>query len=155
MSQAAGRKIQKLNDGVSQSIPQPVKKVPAKALQFKLGKWNPDTVIVDPKEETELRDKSDNLVYKCCVRCNCRNLIRAVETNNIKLLKNCLAAKDKIPELCQAWSSDAPRLTALELILKKQSVEMFEVFFKVPVKATATASEYQVAAEAYFVNDRV
>jgi hypothetical protein len=69
--------------------------VPKKnALAFKIGKWNPDTVIVKLEEEIERNDLSDSPIYKCCIRCNSRNVIRAVETNNIRLLRAVLYAKD-------------------------------------------------------------
>lgn len=120
-------------------------------MPFKVGKWNPDTVIVDPKQEVERNGQSDNMIHKCCVRCNCRNLVRAVETNNIKLLKNCLNAKDQIPSCTMAWSEDAPLLTPLGMIFKKQSVEMLEAFFKVvPVKASADEDKFNEAAEVFF-----
>lgn len=44
---------------------------------FKLGKWNPDTVLVSEEEELELRSPSNNLLNPCCTRCNGRNVIRA------------------------------------------------------------------------------
>jgi hypothetical protein len=90
------RKVKKLTaDGgsVSVAVKGPSKKV-VKAQVLKIGKWNPDTVLVGVHEEFERCGTSDNLINKCCLRCNCRNLIRAVETNNPRLFKACLKAKD-------------------------------------------------------------
>lgn len=61
---------------------------------FKVGKWNPDTIVLKPEQEIERFDKKDTPIYNCCIRCNNRNVIRAVETNNIKLLRVVINAKD-------------------------------------------------------------
>ena len=61
---------------------------------FKLGKYNTDTVVLKMEEETERNDLSDSLINKCCTRCNSRNVVRAIETKNINLLRAALNAKD-------------------------------------------------------------
>jgi len=78
----------------------PARKPAKKPVVFKIGKWNPDTVLMKREEEIEHFDLSDSPIYRCCVRCNCRNIIRAVETDNIRLLRASLYAKETIPEVC-------------------------------------------------------
>ena len=91
-------------DGDSDEEEEAPKKVPAKKpvkkpTEFKLGKWNPNTVIVPKKDELERYGLSDTL-YESDIVCNCSNVVRAVETDNVKLLAQCVLAKDKIPDLC-------------------------------------------------------
>lgn len=92
-SSQPNRKMKKLTaEGASVNIAvDGTKKAKAtKAQVLKIGKWNPDTVLVGVHEETERYGTTDNLIHNCCLRCNCRNLVRAVETNNQRLLKACL-----------------------------------------------------------------
>lgn len=56
MSQPTNRKVKKLTDsGASQNVEvpasKPVKKVVKPPSVFKVGKWNPDTVLIKPEEE--------------------------------------------------------------------------------------------------------
>ena len=120
------RKVKKLNsDGDSEVIEiKTKKKVPAKKAVkkpevFKLGKWNPEIVLLKQEDEKERFGLSDTLSTPCCIVCNCRNVVRACETNNVRLMAQCLKAKDTIPEMCLQWSVDSHTLNPLEIILKK------------------------------------
>ena len=53
-----------------------VKKIPKKPVVFKVGKWNPDTELVD--EEIEKCGNPAMPDFSCCKVCNMRNLHRAV-----------------------------------------------------------------------------
>ncbi len=89
------------------------KKKVEKAQKLKIGKWNPDTVLVGMHEEIERFGTTDDVISKCCLKCNCRNLVRAVETNNHQLFEACLKAKETIPEDNRPWSDDTPSMTPL------------------------------------------
>jgi hypothetical protein len=53
---------------------------------FKLGKWNPETVLVERDDVYE--DPSTEADMNCCHNCNARNILRAVVTNQPQLLKS-------------------------------------------------------------------
>lgn len=75
--------------------------------------------MVPKKDEKERYGLTDTLGSGCCIICNCRNMVRAVEVDNSKLVHQCIDAKDKIPDLCQPWGPECARLNPLEMILKK------------------------------------
>lgn len=107
-TQPTSRKVKKISEaGASESIEVPAQKQ-KKAVKmpsvFKLGKWNPDTVLIKPEEELEHYSHKDTLLLNCCTRCNSRNLIRAIATKNLVLLKKCMMAKDTIPSVTSQWS---------------------------------------------------
>lgn len=60
-------------------------KTPKRPKEFKKGRWNPDVEIL---EVEKYRESKDNQLYlDCCIRCNNKNIIRAVHADNEKLLK--------------------------------------------------------------------
>lgn len=62
----------------------------------------------------------------CCTRCNSKNMIRAVLTDNKELLKKCIAAKKKISSLIPYWSSEV-KMTTLEYMCLNNNEEMLEI----------------------------
>jgi hypothetical protein len=133
-TQPVEKKVKKLtSDGASESIEVPVQKAAKKPAKlptvFKLGKWNPDTVLIKPEEELEKSSHKDSLLNNCCTRCNSRNVIRAILTNNQRLLKACINAKDTIPSLTSNWSMDAPNFNPMELMLSSGNVDMLKTFY--------------------------
>jgi len=99
------RKVKQLSDGSEEEVKQvkPRKKpTPKKPVVFKLGKWNPDTVIVE--EEPEKMLDSDELITNCCLSCNTRNIQRAINTDNKVLLRKCVYDLHNIPSLTFPWS---------------------------------------------------
>lgn len=84
------RKVKKLNDGTTKNIEVQVKpKKPAKKpTVFKLGKWNPDTEIVEV--ENDMEDPSKHPIYDCCLACNRANVFRAINNNDLALFKTLL-----------------------------------------------------------------
>ena len=80
----------------------PAKKPPKKPTEFKVGKWNPNTEIVET--EVEKLDDSDNVQFNCCLKCNARNVIRAVFTRNKFLLRKVMYDHKNIPSLDFPWS---------------------------------------------------
>ncbi len=78
---------------------QPVKKVAAKPTEFKAGKWNPSTVLLE--EDIELCGKMEEPDFDCCKLCNLKNLHRAVDSNNAKLLEKLVVDKKNINNMLQ------------------------------------------------------
>lgn len=148
MSQPTNRKVKKLNDvGGSESVEKPSKKAANKPAKlptvFKLGKWNPDTVLVKPEEELEKSSQKDTLLNNCCTRCNSRNVVRAVLTNNLTLLKTCMNAKESVPSLTSQWAIDTPLLNPVDLIIKSQNQELLKTLLTIPnVKSGADHNDY-------------
>jgi len=148
MSQPTNRKVKKLNDvGGSESFEKPANKTakkPAKLpIVFKLGKWNPDTVLVKQEEELEKSSHKDTLLNNCCTRCNNRNVVRAVLTNNLTLLKTCMNANESVPSLTSQWAIDTPLLNPVDLIIKSQNQEMLKTLLTIPnVKSGGDHNDY-------------
>ena len=83
---------------------------------FKAGKWNPDTEIVE--EEIEKFGNSSEPDFSCSKLSNMRNLHRAVNIGDAKLLKNLVLDKKNIANLCHPWSKDSPYTIAEMIALK-------------------------------------
>jgi len=60
--------LKKHVDGTEEKKVVKAKKPVPKPVVFKLGKWNPDTVLVDRDDIYE--DPSTQVDYDCCHRCN-------------------------------------------------------------------------------------
>lgn len=70
-------------------------------------------------------------MLKCCVRCNSRNAVRAVQTNNLRLLKACIADRKNVANVIFApWSVDATRLYPVRMIFELNNLAMLEAVFK-------------------------
>jgi len=112
--------VKKLVDGSEVSIETKVvkqKKPTKKPVVFKAGKWNPDTVLLSKNDELQRYGTSDSPIYDCCLRCNNRNVIRAIETNNIRLFRSVVYDKKNISCLTDAWSVDSQHLEPMKLIV--------------------------------------
>ena len=141
-SQPNPQKVRKLADSSSKVEPPSedppskpkAKKAAKKPAVFKLGKWNPDTVVLEPEQEIERCGTSDQPMLKCCIRCNARNVIRAVQTNNMRLLKACINDKKNFANILFApWSVDAKTINPVELMFRTDNLAMLEAVFKVTV----------------------
>jgi len=97
---------------------------------FKKGKWNPNTEILERKHEIERCSPSNEPIYNCCVRCNTRNLIRAVETKNYELFKLLVYDQKNIPSLFQNWSEDT-HLNPFNVILDQGDTKMLEILLDI------------------------
>lgn len=118
-----------------------VKKAPKMPTVFKKGKWNPDIQVL--KVEKYLEAESDEPFFDCCIRCNNKNVIRAAETNNKKLLKKCIHETKKISSLTAFWGCENT-VTALNLIIRKNQHEMLEILLHPNVKVPAHSTYEQV-----------
>ena len=76
-------------------------------------------------------------MFNCCLRCNCRNVIRAVETDNIPLLINLIKDVKNVPSVTEPWSTDATNINPLEIIFKNGKKDMLEKVLKIAIKNLA------------------
>jgi hypothetical protein len=107
----------------AEKVPKP-KKGPKMPTEFKKGKWNPDVELV--KLDIYKEHPQDQPFLECCIRCNNRNIIRAANTNNEKLMKAGIDAKNKISQLTAYWSPEM-HLTSLDLVIANNSHELLEI----------------------------
>ena len=96
---------------------------------FKIGKWTPATVLVE--EEVEKLSKDHNPIYKCCLRCNSRNVYRAIETKNPELLTKLMLDCTNIPSLNLGWSSDSIIRKVWPMIVKSGDAALIEAYLAV------------------------
>ena len=102
-----------------------VKKTVKRPTEFKLGKWNPDTVL--EKSDIQCEDP-----YECCHRCNERILFHAVNTDNHELLENLVQDLENIPDLSVRKHMLHGKLSygIIDLIMKKGDKKMLEIVMK-------------------------
>ena len=60
------------------------------------------------------------------MRCNTRNLIRAIETKNYGLFKSLVYDLKNIPSLCQPWSENT-NVLPFSLIMETGDTKMMEI----------------------------
>jgi len=93
--------------------------------KYKKGKENPNIEILSTCKYSQ--SKEQILFTECCVNCNNRNLIRAVNSGNIQLLRKSLEAKKLISDLNEQWSKEYP-VTPIELaILRGDKLMISEI----------------------------
>lgn len=127
--------------------PKKPKKMPT---VYKRNVWNPNIEIVKEEEE---KDHKSNDVYKwCCIRCNNRNVMRAVLTGNKKLLVNCIHDTKGISNLNQAWGPD-DATTPLNVIIKDNKLDLLEEVL-MPKVAQGKGEQYSDARRRLMITDR-
>lgn len=131
-------KRKKVEDNKSEKIKKPrVKKGPKIPTEYKKGKWNPHVELIECDKIKE--DSSDELITGCCIRCNCRNIHRAINIGNNELLKSCLNAYSQISNLNSFWSPDSI-MTPLDVLLNTNKDQLFETLMvpklDVPIDST-------------------
>jgi hypothetical protein len=99
---------------------------------FKAGKWNPDTELLTKEHELERFGTSGSGVFTCCLRCNNRNVFRAIENANVDLFRTLVHDQQNIPSLVDKWSIDSDNSTPLNMILETKNTDLLEVLFKLP-----------------------
>jgi len=105
--------VKKLSDGSEEQtvkITAKPKKAPKKPVAFKAGKWNPDTELLTKDHEIEHFGDSLSPIYTCCLRCNNRNVIRAIENENLPLFRTLVYDQTNIPSLTDSWSAESSHL---------------------------------------------
>jgi len=129
------RKVRKLSDGSEQLIVKVTnkpKKLPKKPTVFKAGKWNPETELLTKEDEIEHFGSSKSAIFTCCLRCNNRNVIRAIENDDVNLLRALILDQKNIPSFTDTWSVDSNHLQPLRMILEKKNMDLLETLFKNP-----------------------
>ena len=94
---------------------------------FKIGKWNPDVVVID--HELAKFGVDNKLDTSCCPRCSNKDVHRAALTGNIHLLKACMQDKFNVTNLNAPWSCEV-NITPLDLLLMKSDLDMISEFLK-------------------------
>jgi hypothetical protein len=102
-----------------------VKKAPKMPVVFKLGKWNPETILLERDDVYE--DPSTEADMNCCHRCNARHIYRAVATNQPKLLKALMHDKINVYNVNEKKSRQ-DITNPLQLILDAENKEMLDIF---------------------------
>jgi hypothetical protein len=152
------RQVKKLSDGSEEQsvkVSAKPKKAPKKPVEFKAGKWNPDTELLTKQHEIEHFGPSESPIYTCCLRCNNRNVIRAIENDNLRLFRSLVYDQENIPSLTDKWSAETPNLVPLRMILEKKNTEMLEVLFKIPQRNAADMNLRNQKLAEFYVSDRV
>ena len=97
--------------------------------EYVKGKHN---LKINPITLSKIFDSKDTSLYLgCCVTCSNRNCIRAVRTNNMNLLKQCINARKDISSLNEAWSiadTTTPIQYAVRTNNKDMLTELLEYF---------------------------
>ena len=140
------KKVSQSQRTTSKAVPKPKPKV------FKLGTWNPDTVIVE--EEIEKFGTSDEPNYETSHRANTRNIIRAINTNNFTLLKKVVNDRDNIFSLQQPWSENDEDFTPLHYVLQLESRPMLATLLPTfaASKSQILNNSYQMQRDDFYTN---
>ena len=106
------------------------KKSAGKKKSFQKGKCNPDIILLNTEEERE--SLKDTLLTTCCSECSNRNLIRAILTNNMTLMKMCKQSRKELTTFYDTWSADI-HLNAFYYAVITNNIQMIEeLLSKVP-----------------------
>ena len=132
-------KKRKVGAGKEKVVKEKKKPAPKRPKEFKKGRWNPDIELVDHDKYKD--DPTDNLNLDCCIRCNNKNIIRAVLTENERLLKKGIEATKTISNLCAYWSPEC-QWTSMEHIVSRNLHSFLELMMHPKVKIPAH-STYQ------------
>lgn len=97
-----------------------VRKAKAKVVvvkDYKKGHFNTriEALEHDPQEHPQ---NPNNPLFDCCIRCNSKELISAVASNNIPLLKKILQSDCKISSLHQTWGIENTNNFFMQIFLQ-------------------------------------
>ena len=119
-----------------------------KPTEYKKGVWNPDVEPVDFDQQKE--GKSKDLVKGCCIRCNNRNVHRAVLTDNGELLKKCVHDIKSISNLNDNWGP-IMKVTPFEMLLEKGDAHLLDILLH-PKLTLKKDEQYEVARSNLYNN---
>ena len=125
------------------------KKEKKKPTVYKKGKWNPDVELIEVDDTLESKDNQP--IDYGSYQHNSRNLIRAVNTKNHKLLENCLAKDFFFSDLYGRWGVDYD-FNAIELAFKnndKKAIQLFCNAYSDPKKSPKLASDPAIGFETF------
>ena len=75
------------------------------------------------------------LYTDCCVSCNNRNVIRALETSNLKLLETCIESKDLISDILVEWSIES-QINSFTIAVIKRNKDILTVLINYFINPT-------------------
>jgi hypothetical protein len=141
-SQSVVGRIKKLNDGGEKIIPSTQKVLkpvtqPKWKEDLKIGKWNPNTVIVE--DEVEKLSRKPEPIFSCCLSCNIRNVCRAIETKNATLLSKLVYDVKNIPTLNCGWSHGSMFQSLMTMILKSGDMGLMRAAFDLNLNSFRSA----------------
>ena len=98
-----------------------------KVVEYKRGKFN---LRVQEQDFDSKRDGIHPQMHtECCDICSNREVFRAINTDNVDLLKNLLANRNKLTSVFQDWGCD-DTINAVELALRKQNPEIVDILLE-------------------------
>ena len=100
---------------------------------LKIGKWNPNTKIIEVEDEKT--HPNPHPLYNCCLDCNNRNIYRAITMNQKGLLSNLVHDVKHIPNVNSGWSHDSMFQSMLALVLRTGDLSMMKAAFDVKLGA--------------------
>jgi len=89
------------------------------------GKYN--IRIEQIEEDINLEGKENSIDNTCCTICSNRNCIRAAETQNYTLMKNCVNDREHISTLINPYSVGIGN--AIEIAIENKDKKMIEMIF--------------------------
>ena len=94
-----------------------------KGVDYLKGKYNIRVEEID--EDPNLEGKQNTVDNTCCTVCSNRNCIRAAETQNYTLMKNCVNDRDHISTLINPYSIAIGN--AIDIAIKNKDKKMIEI----------------------------
>ena len=79
------------------------------------------------KEDKNLESKENQVLNDCCVVCSNRNCVRAANTNNYELMKNCINDYNHISSILNPFSISSDN--SIKISLKNKDKKMIEMIF--------------------------
>ena len=96
-----------------------------KGVDYLKGKYNIRVSLI--KEDSNLEGEDNTVDNSCCAVCSNRNCIRAAETENYILMKNCINDREHISTLINPYSISIGN--AIDIAISKKDKKMIELIF--------------------------
>jgi hypothetical protein len=135
-SQSVSRRAKKLTEDDEVDMPKSsrakntkVAKEPKWKSVLKIGKWNPNTKLIETEAEKSAKNSSP--VYSCCLACNVRNVYRAIETRDQQLLKTLVHDVKNVPTVNCGWSQNSELQSLLTLLVSTGDIGLLKAAFDI------------------------
>ena len=96
-----------------------------KGVEYIKGKYNIRIEEID--EDLNLEGKQDFIDNSCCTVCSNRNCVRAAETENYTLMKNCIKDREHISTIINPYSIAIGN--AIDIAIENKDKKMIEIIF--------------------------
>ena len=96
-----------------------------KGVDYLKGKYNIRIQEID--EDLNLEGTDNSVDNSCCTVCSNRNCVRAAETKNYNLMKNCIKDREHISTLINPYSISIGN--AIDLAIENKDKKMIEIIF--------------------------